>query len=357
MPRSSPSTEQAQRFVAGLVIVVALGIAAALALPLSGQKTGAVLVDDAAGLMDEEQRARVAEYHGFLLEDHEIDYRVVTLEDSGDISLFAVERFEELDVGQSSQTGRGLMLVIDAGRDEVRLEVGYALEGAFPDAFVAYIEERQMVPFFGARRVADGILAASELIIARAQRAKQHAGLESEPAMTGSGGGGATAGAGLGVGLGAGPSEAPSRPTQSGFEAGATPRETLARYFDAMDRRNGDPSLPLYTPQTRRMLEGWVMTPAQMDNLVATYRTCQGEPTLRDEARGLAVIRYPPAARACAPFFFESSPDGWQLDLTMMQRALRFGRSNAWRFDLSVAHPYGFAFEDWRFDDKGFPRP
>ncbi|GAG07343.1 unnamed protein product, partial [marine sediment metagenome] len=200
MPRSSPSTEQVRRFVAGLVIVVALGIAAALALPLPGQKTDAVLVDDAAGLMDEEQRARVAEYHGFLLEDHDIDYRVVTLEDSGDISLFAVERFEELGVGQFSQTGRGLMLVIDSGRDEVRLEVGYALEGAFPDAFVAYIEERQMVPFFGARRVADGILAASELIIARAQRAKQHAGLESEPAMTGSGGGGATAGAGLGTG-------------------------------------------------------------------------------------------------------------------------------------------------------------
>jgi uncharacterized protein len=339
------------------VIVVALGIAAALALPLSGHKTDADLVDDDAGLMDEAQRARVAEYHGFLLEDHDIDYRVVTLEDSGDISLFAVERFEELGVGQASQTGRGLMLVIDASRDEVRLEVGYALEGAFPDAFVAYIEERQMVPFFGARRVADGILAASELIIARAQRAEQHAGLESEPAMTGSGGGGATTGAGLGVGLGAGPSEAPSWPAQGDFEAGATPRETLARYFDAMDRRNGDPSLPLYTPRTRRMLEGWVMTPAQMDNLVKTYRTCRSEAPLKDEARGLAVIRYPPAARACAPFFFERSPDGWQLDLTMMQRALRFGRSNAWRFDLSAAHPYGFAFEDWRFDDKGFPRP
>ena len=117
MPRSSPSTEQARRFVAGLVIVVALGIAAALALPLPGQKTDTVLVDDAAGLMDEEQRAHVAEYHGFLLEDHDIDYRVVTLEDSGDISLFAVERFEERGVGQASQTGRGLMLVIDASRD------------------------------------------------------------------------------------------------------------------------------------------------------------------------------------------------------------------------------------------------
>ena len=60
--------------------------------------------------------------------------------------------------------------------------------------------------------------------------------------------------------------------------------------------------------------------------------------------------------RACQPFFFEKSPAGWQLDLTMMQQAIRFGRSNAWRFDMSVRHPYQFAFEDWRFDRNGFPK-
>jgi uncharacterized protein len=344
MRRSLPSSERIRRVLSGLLIAVAL--------PLFGCDSDPGLVNDGAGLMDEAQREHLAEYHGFLLEDHDIDYRVVTVEDSGDINRFAVERFEALAVGQRSDKGRGLMLVIDAGQDEVRLEVGYALEGAFPDAFVAYIEQRQMVPFFRSQRVADGILAASELIIDRAQKAKGQAGLDGDPAITGSGGAGATAGAGLGA--------APQTRDwtgEAGYEAGRTPAETLARYFQAMDRRNGDPSLPLYTPQTRAMLEGWVMTPAQMDNLVAAYRSCRGEPTLRDDARGLAVIRYPPAARACAPFFFQRSPDGWQLDLTMMQRALRFGRSNAWHFDLSAAHPYGFAFEDWRFDDNGFPRP
>ena len=30
------------------------------------------------------------------------------------------------------------------------------------------------------------------------------------------------------------------------------------------------PGLDIYTPETRRRLEGWVMTPAQMDNLVKT---------------------------------------------------------------------------------------
>jgi uncharacterized protein len=352
MLRSSRSTDRPWLIVAGLALALALGAAAVFVLLRLVPDAEVDLVSDAAGLMDREQRRHLTEYHGFLLQDHDIDYRVVTVEDSGDINLFAVERFDSHAVGRRSSKGRGLMLVIDAGPDEVRLEVGYALEGAFPDAFVAYIEQRQMVPFFRARRVGDGILAASELIIDRVQRAKRHEGLDGDPAITGSGGGGATTAAGLTAGP-----EARSRATGPGFDAGATPLETLVRYFAAMDQRNGDPALPLYTPQTRRMLEGWVMTPAQMDTLVSTYRRCEREPTLRDEARGLAVIRYPPTARACAPFFFQRAAEGWQLDLTMMQRALRFGRSNAWHFDRSAEHPYGFAFEDWRFDANGFPRP
>jgi uncharacterized membrane protein YgcG len=66
-----------------------------------------------------------------------------------------------------SGTCRGLLLVIDA--DQVRLEVGYTLEGVLPDAFAAYVEHRQMVPFFERGRVADGILSTTELIVTRAQ--------------------------------------------------------------------------------------------------------------------------------------------------------------------------------------------
>lgn len=46
----------------------------------------------------------------------------------------------------------------------------------------------------------------------------------------------------------------------------------------------------------------------------------------------------------------------WRLDLTMMQGAIRLGRSNAWHFARWVEHPYEFAFEDWSLDRHGFPR-
>ena len=129
--------------------------------------------------------------------------------------------------------------------------------------------------------------------------------------------------------------------------AGVSPRDA---YLPAIQyRATGD------TPETRAMLRGWTITPAQMDSVVKTYRRCTPEPARIGGDGRLAVIRYPIAQRACAPFFFQRIGGAWALDLTMMQRAIRFGRSNAWRFDHAAEHPYRFAFTDWRFDQNGFP--
>jgi len=349
------STRTAGAVSAGIAVLAGL----AVVWTAAGTVDAVDAVDDGAALMTGDQRDWVAEYHGYLLTDHDIDYRVVTTEDAGDVGRFAVKRFAALGVGEASATGRGLLLVIDPGQDRVRLEVGYALEGVFPDAFVAFVEQRQMVPFFRAGRVADGILAATELIVTRAQRAAADAGFEGEAWMAGSGGGGATAQAGIGQGWSnpAAPGAAGNGTTTGGATAaGRIPEETLARYLAAMAARNGDPGLGLYTAETRSMLRSWVMTPAQMTNLAQTYRACTPEHARTDASGRLAVIRYPVAQRQCAPWFFRRDGDGWALDLTMMQKAIRFGRTNAWHFDLAADHPYRFAFADWRFDSHGFPR-
>ena len=337
---------------------------------------GSVLVEDGAGLMTEAERGFLARYHDRLLASHDIDYRVVTARGLGDINQAAVARFEALAGNLRSETGRGLLLVIDADQDLVRLEVSYALEGVFPDAFVAYVERRQMVPFFARGRVADGILATTELIVTRAQNAAANAGFEAEAWGAGSGGavsggGGATATARLGAGPApagtnnAGPAPAGTNnagPAPAGTNnagpvpAGRSPGATLAAYIAAMAEHNADPSLDIYTAETRRMLSQWVVTRAQMDSVVKAYRRCHPEPPRQALGGGRAVIRYPPAERACAPWFFARCGAAWALDLTMMQRAIRFNHDNHWRLDPGVEHPYGFAFEDWRFDQHGFPR-
>lgn len=315
---------------------------------LAGCDRNRPLVLDEAGLFAAGERERLALFHGLLLADHDIDYRVVTVASAADPNALAHERFMALEAGARSRNGLGLLLLVDTGGRTVRMEVGFGLEGYFPDAFVAYVEHRQMVPFFAAERVADGILATTELIVDRAQRyALGEPDAAGDP-LTGSGGGGATARVDA-------YEPAPVTGGGPGLPAGHSPEDTLARYFEAMAQRDANPDQDLYTPETRTMLRDRVMTPAQMDNLVATYRQCRPQASRLDAAGNLAVIRYPASQRKCAPWFFRRAGEAWQLDLTMMSRALRFGRDNSWHFEPGVAHPYGFAFQDWQFDRHGFP--
>ncbi|NNE82340.1 MAG: TPM domain-containing protein [Alphaproteobacteria bacterium] len=345
MRQNSTSTKRlTAALIVAILAVAGLSVVRELQAPPA-------LVEDDAKLMTPEERAFVADFHRFLVKDHDIDYRVVTVDDAGDINRFAVEQFEKLFDKSSSATGRGLLLVVDPTQDRVRLEVSFALEGAFPDAFIAYVENRQMVPFFRTGRIADGILASTELIAIRAQRAADNAGFDDEPWATASGGGGAATTARIGDG----PEQIPVPPSPAEAPPTNTPEQALQAYFAAMDARNASPDLAFYTPATREMLRGWTITQAQMDQVVDTYRGCTAQPIKSDPTSSLAVIRYPVAERSCAPFFFENIDGAWALDLTMMQRAIRFGRTNAWRFDQSIDHPYRFAFTDWRFDENGFP--
>jgi uncharacterized protein len=321
---------------------------AALATGCGAPPTG--LVDDRAALLDAADRDRIETFHRLLLADHGIDYRLVTVTDSGDIERFAVEAFDKLEVGGHSPNGRGLLLVIDPVRDRVRLEVSAALEGVYLDAFVAYLEQRQMVPFFRRDRVADGILATTEMIVTRAQNAARNAGFDDEPWAAFTTGAGATSAARLGQRDDGAWRDGPANVTARDD----TPGAIVLAYLDAMDARNANPDLPIYSGATRRMLAEWVVTPAQMDNIVAAYRQCHAEAPRLESNR--AVIRYPPAERACAPWFLVREEGRWRLDLTMMQSAIRFGRSNAWHFAHGVDHPYTFAFADGQFDSNGFPR-
>jgi uncharacterized protein len=321
-----------------------------LALCVRSAAAEPVLVDDRAALLTKEQRGRIELHHSYLLQDHDIDYRLVTTRDAGDMVRFGVERFGELQVGSLSGSGRGLLLVVDPRQDRIRLEVGYALEGVFTDAFVAYVELRQMVPFFQANRVSDGILAATELIVQQAMDVTARNGPEPAPGLLGSGGAGATTDARIGQETARAPD-----PTSVERLAAALPVGTLRAYFEAMKARDGRSQLDLYSEDTQRMLGDWVMTPAQMDNVLRTYDSCSPEAAKVSPDGLRAVIRYAPSERRCSPWFFVVEQEKWRLDFTVMQEAIRFGRDNSWHFGTGVPGPYAFAFQDWSFDRHGFP--
>lgn len=312
--------------------------------------SSAIQVDDRATLFSEAQRTHIGRYHAALRDAHDIDYRVLARNDGGDIDWIAHRYFEDTGVGELSANGRGLLLVIDTGLDRVRLEVSTSLEGVYTDAFIAYIQNRQMVPFFQAERVADGILATTELIITRAQDAE--AGKAFAPPMPARsmGGGAATAAR---IGSTDHPADEYKRQTHEIAVAGSAPLDVVAAYHQAMATRDARPDLPFYSADTRRMLQNWMVTPAQMDNIVRTYRMCgAGMVQVRMD---LAVVRYGVGQRQCAPYFLRREDGEWKLDFGTASSAIRFNHQNQWRFQLPVTHEYRFAFADWRIDGNGFP--
>lgn len=299
--------------------------------------------------MTPEQGDSVAAYHARLLAEHDIDYRVLTAA-APDIDRFSHDAFAELGVGGESASGRGLLLVIDPGTDRLRLEVSATLEGVFTDAFVAYLQQRQMVPFFEVGRVADGILATTELIFARAQEAEAGRAFDPRLGEGFSAGGGAATAARIGAG---GVRARVAR--EEDLAPQATPEATVAAYLDAMARRNSRSDLGIYSDDTQAMLRSWTMTPAQMDNVAHSYRKCRGAETRYSDGGDLAVIRYAAANRQCAPWFLRRQDARWALDLMASQEAVRFNHRNQWRFADPDHHTFAFAFADWRFDRQGFP--
>jgi uncharacterized protein len=339
------------RVVAALVLVVALCGCEGPGSP-QASASGGEAVQDGAGVLQPVERSRIAQYHEALRAAHDIDYRVLTIAQAGDLERTAHDYFGTAGVGARSENGRGLLLVIDPAGGRVRLEVATSLEGVYTDAFVAYVQTRQMAPFFAAGRVADGILATTELIVGRAQEAVAGAAFAPPMAAQSMGGGASVAAA---IGTGTDPAAQFSRQTQQVEVAGLGALEVVSAYHERMAGRDARTDLPLYSAATVAMLANWVVTPAQMDNVVRTYRDC-----VVDGVRvhgDVAVVRYRVGQRRCAPYFLRREAGAWKLDLATLSGAVRFNHENQWHFAPSPPPEFAFAFADWRFDDRGFPHP
>ena len=354
MPSTSPSSKT-------LIIVagIALGLGAMAlgavnynaAKHKDAPKSETALVKDEQQILTTMQQQQISQYHAAMLKQHDIDLRVLTAE-TDDISRFAAKKFEEEKVGSFSKSGRGLLLVIAPQANKARVEVGRSLEGIYTDAFISYIENRQMVHFFKAGKVAEGILATTEMVVTRAQQAAKKK--EFEPPVDGfeaSTGAGAQTNADIGAGKETWGVEGKSDVVVGGSSAA----DTLHAYIKALEDRNARADLSIYTKATQAMFADWVVTPAQMDNEAKNYRQCKGEEVR--ESGDLAVVRFDVRQRQCAPYFLRKEDGVWKLDFTMMQTAIVFNTNNEWRLKPEATHDFGFAFTDWRFDKHGFAHP
>jgi uncharacterized protein len=84
---------------------------------------------------------------------------VVTVETTQPLAIeeYGVELFERWKIGQAGEDN-GLLLLFALGERKVRIETGYGLEGAVPDALAIGIIQETMLPFFRRGDYSQGLL-------------------------------------------------------------------------------------------------------------------------------------------------------------------------------------------------------
>jgi uncharacterized protein len=322
---------------------------------------GGGFVVDEASLVAPDSHARMDAILGAVLRDLDIEVVAASLPDLGDrpIEQVAGERFESWRIGARTRANRGVLLLVAAEQERVRVAVSYDLEPIFTDAFVAYVEREQLVPYFDGERIGEGIEATVELLARRAYEGARGAAYDpARPAAdTVSGFRSGGAGAATDVRLrGARPkaAAAPLDPEQrEHFGAQPTPALAWERFLELNRRRVKDAEIGLYDERARRLLGG-VHANAGQDHIAKLYAGKRYDVRTQGD---LAAIVFPEDPdHLLAPWFFRRSDSGWQLDGSMYPDVIGYNHLNQWRFKRRD-HPYEYAFGDFRFDAHGFGFP
>lgn len=106
-------------------------------------------VSDFAGILSPESKSSLEVVLNSFQKETTIEIAVVTIPTLGDETLetYAVELFEEWGTGDE-KNDRGALLLVALEEREVRIEVGYGLEGALTDTQANAIVQKVIIPSF-----------------------------------------------------------------------------------------------------------------------------------------------------------------------------------------------------------------
>ncbi|TVQ96306.1 MAG: TPM domain-containing protein [Spirochaetaceae bacterium] len=116
-------------------------------------------VNDFAGVIDGREAQAMEQLIGGLQEATGAEIAVVTVqsyEPFGSIEEFGVALASEWGVGRAGEDN-GVVIILAMQEREVRIEVGYGLEGALPDGRVGAILDQQVLPAFREGRWGAGL--------------------------------------------------------------------------------------------------------------------------------------------------------------------------------------------------------
>ncbi len=303
---------------------------------LSSRPSGANLVYDQAGIMEDLLESTELSLNT-LATRHDIEMLIVvlsSLENRYTISEAAAMLFSQWEIGKE-QGGGVLLLLIDDVK-EVKLEVGYELEGIYTDLFTGSIERDQLGPRFAAGELEVGLIALMEELEARAEVKRQEDAvadvIAKRDAKYLSGGGGAR------VEL--------QQPVQAEFDTPVNLEypagETVAQAWESMLKKwqdgQRDPNLGVFLPTGRLAYRDFASMPKK--RLFSEYQTYRKKQYTVLQDSDYAVVYFgKKKGWDNSPFLFCRTQQGWQFDLVNQRRLIRMGASPSWGIEFGE-HPY-----------------
>jgi hypothetical protein len=305
-----------RRVVLIAVLVFDVLLVAVLWRPLVGPPTR---LTDRAGLIPRSEVRNYNQYLDWLRRESGVDLRTLIVRETGDRSLeeFSVGAMRDLGVGRETG-GRGMLIVYDAGKQAMRVEVGPKLEGILPDAFVGYLMREHVKAFFGAGRPELGLRTTLFMIHWRIRMARL--GEEYDPSFEEfvrdvrrlASGGGASGRIPLDTKLAGFINTSGDSAARAYFRPQPTVEEAYRRDLEWLALGGGQTDVPLFTPASQAFLRDRLpLSPAFNEYLLATE---YGRAYEVDERGDLALLYYTDDP-FLSPKFFRRTADGWQLDI------------------------------------------
>ena len=115
-------------------------------------------VSDFANVLDDETTRTLILQLRALEQDTTAEIAVVTVPSLGELSLedYAVQMFKEWGIGQKGKNNGILVLIVPSTHD-MRIEVGYGLEGDLPDGLAGEIARTNFMPKFKTGDISGGV--------------------------------------------------------------------------------------------------------------------------------------------------------------------------------------------------------
>ena len=274
---------------------------------------------DYAGLIPLDIHPKAETMLSGIYEESDIDVRIMFVNGTGAKSIeeLAVEKVEDFRIGGKTGDERGILLLYDFLGKRLRVEVGYGLEGYFPDAFVSYLVHDHAQAFFAAGDVNQGLpfllrlvhhrirqaIIGNEFDLAAVHALRQNAHL--------------SGGAGASAQISSGTQQYLRSPAtdqdRAFFQPQPTPEAAYQKYLEWLARGKFIPDVPLFTERTQLFLANFKMSKAYFDYIL-----------FREYGRAYKVLSHGDVAvmyftndPIVTPHFFFKTPKGWQMDIAI----------------------------------------